>query len=119
MGVAGVGKRRWGRRLTSSLGWEFHDADDFQRREDARRYPADRGRPGAAAGDAARAGRQARASRAAGVTCSGKQRTMATQRVERRLSAVLAADVVGYSRLVGIDEEGTLERLRSIRLELI
>src|SRR5438093_1146511 len=44
---------------------------------------------------------------------------METQRVERRLSAVLAADVVGYSRLVGIDEEGTLERLRSIRLELI
>src|SRR5206468_6050554 len=44
---------------------------------------------------------------------------METQRVERRLSAVLAADVVGYSRLIGIDEEGTLERLRSIRLELI
>src|SRR5438046_8619623 len=44
---------------------------------------------------------------------------METRRVERRLSAVLAADVVGYSRLVGIDEEGTLERLRSIRLELI
>ena len=44
---------------------------------------------------------------------------MATQRVERRLSAVLAADVAGYSRLVGIDEEGTLAQLRSFRLELI
>jgi TolB-like protein/Tfp pilus assembly protein PilF len=44
---------------------------------------------------------------------------METQRVERRLSAVLAADVAGYSRLVGIDEEGTLARLRSLRLELI
>src|SRR5438046_6257030 len=44
---------------------------------------------------------------------------METRRVERRLSAVLAADVVGYSRLVGIDEEGTLERLRSVRLERI
>src|SRR5436190_8019908 len=44
---------------------------------------------------------------------------METQRVERRLSAVLAADVAGYSRLVGIDEEGTLAQLRSIRLELI
>jgi class 3 adenylate cyclase len=44
---------------------------------------------------------------------------METQRIERRLSAVLAADVAGYSRLVGIDEEGTLARLRSLRLELI
>src|SRR5207253_10442031 len=35
------------------------------------------------------------------------------------LLAVLAADVAGYSRLVGIDEEGTLAQLRSIRLELI
>src|SRR6478609_2838885 len=37
----------------------------------------------------------------------------------RRLAAILAADVVGYSRLIGIDEEGTLNRLRSIRAELI
>src|SRR5947207_908724 len=44
---------------------------------------------------------------------------METRRVERRLLAVLAADVAGYSRLVGIDEEGTLAQLRSIRLELI
>jgi adenylate cyclase len=40
-------------------------------------------------------------------------------RVERRLAAILAADVAGYSRLIGIDEEGTLERLRSIRAEVI
>jgi len=33
-------------------------------------------------------------------------------RVERRLAAVLAADVAGYSRLMGADEEGTLARLR-------
>ena len=44
---------------------------------------------------------------------------MATEHVERRLSAVLAADVAGYSRLIGIDEEGTLAQLRSLRLELI
>src|SRR5438105_13589233 len=37
----------------------------------------------------------------------------------RRLAAILAADVAGYSRLIGADEEGTLERLRSIRAELI
>jgi class 3 adenylate cyclase len=37
----------------------------------------------------------------------------------RRLAAILAADVAGYSRLVGADEEGTLNRLRSIRAELI
>jgi adenylate cyclase len=37
----------------------------------------------------------------------------------RRLAAILAADVAGYSRLIGADEEGTLDRLRSIRSELI
>src|SRR4051794_11743684 len=38
---------------------------------------------------------------------------------KRRLAAVLAADVCGYSRLMGIDEEGTLARLKRIRRELI
>jgi adenylate cyclase len=37
----------------------------------------------------------------------------------RRLAAILAADVVGYSRLMGADEEGTLERLKTLRHELI
>jgi TolB-like protein/class 3 adenylate cyclase len=37
----------------------------------------------------------------------------------RRLAAILAADVAGYSRLIGDDEEGTLNRLRSIRAEII
>src|SRR5256885_635816 len=40
-------------------------------------------------------------------------------RVERRLAAILAADVAGYSRLMGADEEGTLERLKALRRELI
>ena len=44
---------------------------------------------------------------------------MAKERAERRLAAILAADVVGYSRLIGADEEGTLNQLRSIRAELI
>src|SRR5215470_14436364 len=39
--------------------------------------------------------------------------------VQRRLAAVLAADVVGYSRLMEVDEAGTLARLKTIRLELI
>jgi adenylate cyclase len=38
---------------------------------------------------------------------------------ERRLAAVLAADVVGYSRLMEVDEAGTLARLKTVRLELI
>jgi TolB-like protein/class 3 adenylate cyclase len=37
----------------------------------------------------------------------------------RRLAAILAADVAGYSRLMGADEEGTLERLKALRAELI
>jgi class 3 adenylate cyclase len=44
---------------------------------------------------------------------------MSGGRIERRLAAILAADVVGYSRLMGTDEEGTLTRLKSLRNELI
>src|SRR5215467_3905383 len=44
---------------------------------------------------------------------------LATGRVERRLAAILAADVAGYSRLMGADEEGTLERLKALRRELV
>ena len=40
-------------------------------------------------------------------------------RIERRLAAILAADVAGYSRLIGADEEGTLARLKAHRHELI
>lgn len=44
---------------------------------------------------------------------------MDQRRVQRRLAAILAADIAGYSRLTGADEEGTLERLRSRCRELI
>jgi TolB-like protein/class 3 adenylate cyclase len=44
---------------------------------------------------------------------------MAETRVERRLAAVLAADVFGYSRLMGADEEGTLAALKACRREII
>jgi adenylate cyclase len=37
-----------------------------------------------------------------------KGHEVAEQRVERKLAAILAADVAGYSRLMGADEEGTL-----------
>src|SRR5262249_171791 len=40
-------------------------------------------------------------------------------RVERRLAAILAADVAGGLRLMGADEEGTLERLKALRRELL
>ena len=39
---------------------------------------------------------------------------MASERVERRLTAILAADVAGYSRLMGLDEEGTLAQLKGV-----
>ena len=39
--------------------------------------------------------------------------------MERRLAAILAADVVGYSRLIGADEAGTLAMLRALRKELV
>ena len=44
---------------------------------------------------------------------------MAEARVERRLAAVLAADVAGYSRLMGADEEGTLAALKAHQRELL
>jgi len=44
---------------------------------------------------------------------------LSTERVERRLAAILAADVAGYSRLMGVDEAGTLARLNGLRRELI
>jgi adenylate cyclase len=37
----------------------------------------------------------------------------------RRLAAILAADVAGYSRLIGVSEQGTRQRLRTIRAEVI
>ena len=44
---------------------------------------------------------------------------MAEERLQRRLAAISSADVVGYSRLMGIDEAGTLSRLNALRRELI
>src|SRR5690242_14756883 len=44
---------------------------------------------------------------------------MAEARVERRLAAILAGDVAGYSRLMGTDEEGTLRQLKAHRKELV
>jgi adenylate cyclase len=44
---------------------------------------------------------------------------MSAERAERRLAAILAADIAGYSRLLGTDEEGTLARLKAHRRELI
>src|SRR5689334_11130074 len=46
-------------------------------------------------------------------------RVMTTSRVDRRLAAILAADVVGYSRLVERDEQDTLTRLKAHRKELV
>ncbi|WP_187436499.1 adenylate/guanylate cyclase domain-containing protein [Bradyrhizobium hipponense] len=44
---------------------------------------------------------------------------MSEQHVERRLAAILAADVAGYSRLTGADEEGTITRLRMLRKDVV
>jgi adenylate cyclase len=44
---------------------------------------------------------------------------LSDERVERRLAAVLAADVAGYSRLMRADEEGVLARLKAARKSLV
>ena len=45
--------------------------------------------------------------------------TLSGEHVERRLAAILAADVAGSCRLIGIDEEGTLARLKALRKTLL
>ena len=44
---------------------------------------------------------------------------MAEQRTKRRLAAIVAADVVGFSRQMGQDEEGTLARVNQLRSEYL
>jgi adenylate cyclase len=44
---------------------------------------------------------------------------MAEERLQRRLAAILSADVVGYSRLMGVDEARTFSRLNALRRDLI
>ena len=44
---------------------------------------------------------------------------MSTGPTQRRLAAILAADVVGYSRLIGQDEAGTLDALKTLKTELL
>jgi class 3 adenylate cyclase len=44
---------------------------------------------------------------------------MAAEPIERKLTVVLVADIVGYSRLTAADEEGTIARLRELRSELV
>ena len=44
---------------------------------------------------------------------------MAEARVDRRLAAIFAGDIAGYSRLMGVDEEGTLQQLKAHRKELV
>jgi class 3 adenylate cyclase len=45
--------------------------------------------------------------------------TAGKQTDRRKLVAVVHADIVGYSRLIGLDDTGTLERLRGLRRDLI
>ncbi len=44
---------------------------------------------------------------------------MAEERVQRRLAAIFAADMVGYSRLMEADETGTIARQKAHRAELV
>ena len=41
------------------------------------------------------------------------------EKVQRKLAAIVAADVVGYSRLMGEDEGATLARLKALRREIV
>jgi adenylate cyclase len=50
---------------------------------------------------------------------AGGEAMLSGEAVSRRLAAVLAADVDGYSRLMEADEEGTFARLKSLRRNLI
>src|SRR5437660_9371415 len=49
----------------------------------------------------------------------GRRDTVASSRVEHKFAVIMCADVVGYSRLMGIDEEGTLAALNAVRRDLV
>src|SRR6516165_8929073 len=49
----------------------------------------------------------------------GRETLMASNQIKRKLAAILAADIAGYSRLMGADEPGTFARLKQCRRELI
>jgi class 3 adenylate cyclase len=53
------------------------------------------------------------------VKLAKRDQAVIEQRIQRQLIAILAADVAGYSRLIGLDEEGTLARLKELRRTLI
>jgi adenylate cyclase len=56
----------------------------------------------------------------AGTLCrQGAEKNLASERPERRLAAIFAGDIAGYSRLMGADEEGTLARLNVDRREFL
>src|SRR5712691_7813527 len=57
--------------------------------------------------------------RGQGYTPRGRKPMVERGPVQRKLAAILAADVAGYSRQMGGDEEGTLVRLKALRAELI
>ena len=54
-----------------------------------------------------------------GYPAGGETALMASDQIKRKLAAILAADIAGYSRLMGVDEAGTLARLKEYRRELI
>src|SRR6202790_1242660 len=54
-----------------------------------------------------------------GIRFPGPRCVLSDERVERRLAAILAADVAGYSRLMGANEEATLAQLKSVRRALV
>jgi adenylate cyclase len=51
--------------------------------------------------------------------CRPREPNLSEERVERRLAAILAGDVAGYSRLMGLDEEGTLASLKGHRRAVV
>ncbi len=59
------------------------------------------------------------ASQKLGTALGGRNVVMVTTRAERRLAAIMAADIVGYSRLIEADEAATLAAIKALRAELI
>src|SRR5262245_31225244 len=49
----------------------------------------------------------------------GRRQLVTEDRVDRRLAAIMAGDIAGYSRLMSFDEEGTLRQLKAHRRELV
>jgi class 3 adenylate cyclase len=98
---------------------ELEQSERARREQQARAQQEEQERKRREEEDRARRERERRAHEVQEAEARRVEEPASDSRTRRRLAAIVAADVVGYSRLMGIDEEGTLTRFRRMMREVI